>query len=576
MILNNKYNIDYDRTKSYEDMSFYEKFIDWNTFFKKNIHRFVEYYLELEMHLYQQILLYLMNLCPLVVVVACRASAKSFIIAVFACAKAILQPKSLIVIASATKKQASLIVSEKIKKELMPKSPNLRREIIDIRAGANETEVIFRNGSSIVVVPATDNARGYRATCMIYEEFRMIKKDIIDFVLSPFLIIRQAPFINKDEYGHLAEEPMEIYISSSYYASHWMSKMIHLAVTEMYNKSEALFIAFDYSITLKHKIRTFKQLRKEKKKMGTTAFAMEYENEMVGQGEDAFYPYELLEKAQTLKKAFYPRRAEDVIEKNKNKHDIPKQKNEIRILSVDIALMGGTKNDNTVIHCARCIPVKDYYERQVVYTESFNGVNSTEQAVRFKELFYDFNADYIVIDAQNAGTAIIDELGRVTYSDSRDIEYEPWVCFNNEELASRIKNTNAKPVIYAIKGYSAINEQLHVFMKDALNQGRFKMLVNEVKCKDYLETKKEYLSGNAEQKAELERPYLQSDLTVNEFVSLSSEINKNSNKLKLYETGSNTKDRYISCAYLNYFVKQLEIDLLEDVEDDPDDDLVYY
>ena len=65
---------------------------------------------------------------------------------------------------------------------------------------------------------------------MIYEEFRMIKKDIIDFVLSPFLIIRQVPYLNNPEYEHLKEEPTEIYISSAYFAQHWMSKMIKLSV----------------------------------------------------------------------------------------------------------------------------------------------------------------------------------------------------------------------------------------------------------------------------------------------------------------------------------------------------------
>ena len=191
-------NIDYEHKKEYKDMNFEEKFIEWNTYFRRNIHRFVEYYLELDMYLYQKILLFLMNLCPLVVVVACRATAKSFVIAVYSCAKCILYPGSKIVIASATKKQAGLIVSEKIQKELMPVSINLRREIKDIKVGQNATEVIFHNTSSIVVVPASDNARGYRGTVMIYEEFRMVKKDMIDFVLSPFLIVRQAPYLKKE------------------------------------------------------------------------------------------------------------------------------------------------------------------------------------------------------------------------------------------------------------------------------------------------------------------------------------------------------------------------------------------
>lgn len=42
----------------------------------------------------------------------------------------------------------------------MPVSINLRKEIADIKTGQNSTEVVFKNTSSIVVVPASDNARG--------------------------------------------------------------------------------------------------------------------------------------------------------------------------------------------------------------------------------------------------------------------------------------------------------------------------------------------------------------------------------------------------------------------------------
>lgn len=197
-----------------------------------------------------------MNLTPLVVIVAARAAAKSFIIAIFACAKCVLYPGTKIVIASATKGQANLIVSEKIKKELIPNSPNLAREIKEIKTGLNQTEVIFWNNSSIIVVAASDNARGFRANIIIYEEFRMIKLDVIQTVLSPFLIPRQVPYINKNpdwvkKYPYLKEEPIEIYISSAYFASHWMSETIKMAVKDMFNKSEAVFLAFDYAITLK-------------------------------------------------------------------------------------------------------------------------------------------------------------------------------------------------------------------------------------------------------------------------------------------------------------------------------------
>lgn len=547
-----------------KDFDYTDRLIDWITFYRRNIHRAVQHYLQLNMHLYQSIILYLMNICPLVVIVACRATSKSFVIAVFACIKAILYPNSLIVIASATKKQASLIVTEKIMKELMPNSPNLRREIKTIKAGANETEVVFHNGSSIVVVPATDNARGYRSTCIIYEEFRMIKKDIIDFVLSPFLIIRQVPYLSNPKYEHLKEEPTEIYISSAYFSQHWMSNMVHLAVSDMYKKSEALFLAFDYAITLKHNIRTKKQLVKEKKKLGTIAFSMEYENEMIGQGEDAFYTFDMMNSAQVLKKSFYPKTQEDFIDKKKYIHDIPKQKGEKRIVSVDIAMVNNEKNDNTVITCIRALPSGDVYERQVPYIEAFKGENTTIQATRIKEIFYDFDGDEIVLDTQNAGLSIADELGKITYSESRDVEYPAFTCFNDEEVAKRVKNKDALPILYSYKGQSKINEQMHYAMKDVLDRHKLKLLLNSTKAKDYLDTKSFYNGKNigVEKQILFELPYNQTDLLINEMIGLQQSLSKGSLALK-EPTASATKDRYVSLAMGNLRIKQLELELQE-------------
>lgn len=560
--LNKRPKIQLKKSKNEE---FEDKLIDWVTFYRRNLHRFVEHYFGLELHLYEKILLYLMNLCSFIVVVACRASAKSYIIAIYACARSVLYPGSSIVIASSTKKQASLIVAEKIKKELMPNSSNLAREIKDIRTNVNETEVIFHNGSSIIVVPANENARGHRGTVNIYEEFRMIKKEVIDSVLSPFLIVRQPPYLKRPEYAHLQEEPIEIYISSAWFRNHWMWELMKLAVVNMYKTKDALLIGFDYAITLKHGIRTRKQLIKEKKKMDATTFAMEYQNLMIGSAENAYFTFDVISKCQKIKKAFYPRQPLDVIENKKNKFDIPKQKGEVRVVSVDIAMVVNKsgKNDNTVINCVRALPYKDFYERQVVYIEAFNGGNTTEQATRIKEVFSDFDADICVLDTQNAGISVADELGKVLYDDKRDCEYPSWTCFNDENTANRIKNKDALPVIYSVKADASFNHEMHLIMKDIFEQGKIKLLVNSIESKDYLETKKEYINASPEQKAIFELPYIQSDLLINEMINLSYEINKNSNKLKLTEPQGGTKDRYVSLGYANYYIKTLEKDLLD-------------
>ena len=64
---------------------------------------------------------------------------------------------------------------------------------------------------------------------------------------------------------------------------------------------------------MKHGIRTKNQLLREKSKMDSTTFDMEYGNLMVGGSEHQFYSFELVSNAQKIKKAFYPKTIEEYI-----------------------------------------------------------------------------------------------------------------------------------------------------------------------------------------------------------------------------------------------------------------------
>ena len=132
--------------------------IDWTTFYRRNIHRFIADYLKLSLFPYQMLLVYLMSLSPLVVVVCSRASAKSYTTTVFAVATCILYPNSKVVVTAFTKKQGSLLIKEKLEKELLKQSPVLKLEIKEIKTGQNDIEVTFRNGSTFVACVAGENA----------------------------------------------------------------------------------------------------------------------------------------------------------------------------------------------------------------------------------------------------------------------------------------------------------------------------------------------------------------------------------------------------------------------------------
>jgi len=104
-----------------------------------------------------------------------------------------------------------------------------------------------------------------------------------------------------------------------------------------------------------------------------------------------------------LKQAFYPQK-EDTYNSKHNPYGIKKLDGEIRFVTVDVATRANKVNDNSIIGCIRAIPLMGRgYERYLCYMESHKGQHVGVQAKRIKEIFDDFDADYIVLDLQNAG-----------------------------------------------------------------------------------------------------------------------------------------------------------------------------
>lgn len=574
----------------------YERIVDWITFYRRNIPVFVEHYLGIPLHWYQIIWLYLLNIYISVVIIAGRASAKSFVIAIFSCAKAILYPNTKVVVASGSKKQASLIVKEKIQKELMPKSENLRREIKTIKTSANDIEVIFHNGSSIVVVVAGEGALGYRSTVLIFEEFKRIDKYVVDKVLKPFQMARPAQYRTNEEceqYGvkyrendEFLEEAVNIYISSAAPTSHWMGKLLKDTVKSKYKDGSSCMLATDYSIALKHAIKTKAQLIEAKRTTDPITWREEYENEMLREGANAYFTYGLLTKNQTNKKAFYPRRYEDVKNKHKNPYVVPKQNGEIRILSCDMAFIErANKNDNSCFTCIRALPesvtyesenidgkkveIKNGYRRIPVYPEASPGRDVDKQAIRIKQLYYDMDCDYLVLDTRNGGLLVYDRLAKVLYDEERDCEYPAWKCINDKDIANRVNVVGALENVFVINASQKLNNDIAVSLRNVLEAGMIELLVNLDEAKDFLESNvAEYSSTlDVDIMTFYERPYLETQALINEMMSLEYIRNEQTGVITLFETGSNTKDRYVSLAYGSYFIGLLEQDLLSDDSD---------
>lgn len=558
-----------------------EQLITWVTFFRRNLHRFAQSYLGLPLHPYQSILLYLMGISEMFVWIAARSCAKSFVIAIYACCKAILYPNCKIVLCSSTRGQARLIAKEKILRELMGMSPALCAEIEIVRDNQNETVITFKSGSTITVVPAIDSSRGNRAQIVVYEEFRQIDKKVMDEIISPFLITRPAAYMIDTEYSNmpeLIEEPKQVFISSSWFSSHYMYNIIKQALSEMYRDRSAYLIGMDYSITLKHNIKTRRFLQSEKKKFDQLSFEIEYCNFMPRENTSAFFSYDSLIQRQRLKQAFYPRKADDN-PRSKNRYAIPKQDGEVRVVSVDVAMMDGKLNDNSVYYCLRLLPETTFsieenhnqfgYRVQAPYIEAYTGKDALRQVIRIKQLMFDFEADYLVLDIANAGISIYDLGARVIYDDERGIEYPPWCCMNNEEVAKRINSGVDTPNVYAVSASQKFNSDIAFNLRQMLFDGKLDLLVNANEAAEELSIRwPEYLNGSAEDQLRFESPYLETMLTIKEASELECEKLEQTGAVRLRERSGARKDRYTALSYGCWFASELGRDMDNDEDFD--------
>jgi hypothetical protein len=550
----------------------------WITFYRLNISYFVEHYMGVKLFPYQRFWITWISTSTEFLGIASRASAKSWLIAVYSIARCILYPGTTVALSSSTKAQAGLIISEKCV-HLNDTHPNIARECSNITTNANKWEMDFYNGSKINVVISGEGGRGHRSNITVLEERRLIPTIIIDSIIRPFLVSRQPPYLNKPEYYGLQEEPQEIIISSAYYKSHeWYAEAKRFLKKIAAGDPDVKGIFLDYMILLKHGIKTKKQMQKEKENLDPITFLMEYGNIPYGSSSTSFYKLGLFNRS--VKRSWRPIKDETYISTKKNPYDIHKLSDELRIVSVDIAMRAGSTNDNTIISCARLLPSKKGWLTEICYIESHNGKNTSLQALRIKQIFKEFDGDVLVLDVANAGISVFDALSSVTKDEVRGIEYEAYTVMQEnvddkiyEELKTRTLGKDARECIFPISASAQLNSAIAVKFKDRLKRKLLTFLVDD-------NTEEEFLikSGNKDildqddtgVRAYLLQAHIQTSLLINEAISL--DMTMVSNLIKLVEPAGSRKDRYTSVSYLNYYVSLLDIELLRDGRPEENDE----
>lgn len=510
----------------------------------------------------------MMNISTNFVFIHHRGGGKSFLIAIYVTFRAILYPGSKIIVASATRGQAQIIL-DKILLELKPQSAELANEIFEKQTKINGTnaQIVFKNSSYIRVVTAGDSARGARAHVLILDEFRLLNLDVVNTILRKFLIATRMPRYSKltdqeRKREYRKERNKMMYLSSAYTTDSWAYTKCTDTCNFMLDDSRSDFICgFPFYMGIQEGILRKDDVLDEmaEESFSEIKWSMEMGSLWWGAQDGAFFDYETISKNRKIKYPMYPHDyVRNLPVKSQRAMAVkPKQPGEIRILSGDIALMSSKKhnNDASAIFINAMQPTKaGIFMNNIIYGDVAEGLRTEDQALMIRKLYDEFECDYIVLDTNGIGLGVFDCLASNMVDAETGEIYPALSCMNDAAMAERCVVPGADKVIWSIKASAQFNSDCAFLLREGFKSGRIRLLLNEYDAEGALAEIPGYKELSQQGKLRLQMPYIHTTLLIDELVKLRHE--ENNGKVKVFERAGARKDRYSSLSY-NYYVSTM-------------------
>ena len=489
---------------------------------------------------------------------ATRATSKSFTAYLSALIRAILLPRSTIMIASDVKGTVIKIAEAKFE-EIFRHWPLLKKELATraedgktgIKSSGNYYEIVLKNKSTITVV-SKDTSRGLRATAAILEEAALIEEVAFNEVLWPQMNIARREVdgsLNPDE-----PSASQIFITTAAERTVFMySKLIEITVNAVLRPNEYFSWGLSYEVPLHYGLLDKATLMDQRysNTVSEESFARESLSIWSGNSAEAWLDSRRLNHHRSLLKcerqAFH----------NDN---CPNAWYEI---GVDV----GRYSANTAIMVIKVLPNDQRYRKNVVYTEVINGANYiTDQAPRIKKLIQLYNPREVVIDGNGPGIGLMDAMAVPSYDRKTGEEFPAYYTFNNENhLPPELKIEQEEPVpaynaiLYDIKAGSSNEDAIHAAFLTAINTGSVSFLAHERIVRDKLmKTKRGQRMSPYDRRVFL-LPYEMTSRLMDELNNLKLKPTGVENKYKVDRIShSIEKDRFSALEYSLYRIKYYE------------------
>ena len=477
-----------------------------------------------------------------------RGYSKSFLSVLTQMIRCVLYPGAKLYSAAGGKSQSAGIVSEKIE-EICKMIPAFEREIDRRRGktiqGKDYCKYVFKNGSYIDNMTASEKSRGKRRQGGIFEECVSIDRDILQRVLIPIANISRRC---ADGTKH-SEEPLnqsEIYITTAgSKADYAYSKLIQLLVEMILNPQESFIMGGTWRIPVLAGLYDKNLIDNLKRDETYTqvAFDTEYESIWSGTAEDAFFDPETFDRHRVLQKPEYEASGRS-------------NKMAYYIIAVDV----GRKGCQSAAIVFKVTPQPQGTSiKSVVNIDAWEDEHFESQAIRIKELFYKYHARRLVIDGNGLGIGLIDYMIKPQIVPTTGDILPDFGIYNDEEgYYKKYRSENCEEnAIYIMKAHAPENTEAYSATQTALTSGKLKFLIDERQAKAKLLNTAAGKNMAPEKRNTYLKPFVMTGILRDEMMNLREE-NEGVNIILKPVSKKIKKDKFSALAYGLYYIKQEE------------------
>lgn len=479
-----------------------------------------------------------------------RAYSKSFLSIMALMLRCTFYPNSHLFVTTGGKQQAASITIAKVE-QICHLLPVLQKEINWQRGkttkGRDNVRYVWKNGSTLDILAASQRSRGQRRTGGLMEECVLIDGTILNEVIIPTTNVDRVLSDGSWSPKELINKS-QIYITTAGWKNTFAyDKLIQLLVQSIINPEEVMILGGTYQTPVKEGLlnEDFVDQLKISGTFNEDSFDRQYRSIWSGDAENAFFSGDKFDKHRTLLQPEY-------------EHSGRSSKSAYYVLGIDVGRIKCT----TQVCVFKVTPQPQGSAlKSLVNIYTYEAEDFEEQAIKIKKLYYKYKARICSIDANGMGVGLIDFMTKAQIDPETGDQLAPFgvqggTAEDTNNLYKKIRGPQVEEnALYLVKANAPINTQAYTYAKTQLSSGKVKMLINEAQARVKLMGTKVGQNMSPDQRNDYLMPFVLTDALKAQMLNLVEE-NEGVNIILKQSSRSISKDKFSAFIYGLYYIKQ--------------------